>query len=303
MKSSFTLLSVSLSLLVLGWPLHGATLPETLPLWGDRLVENPIQYPDGEKVREPKASPTAPSGKNRVISQVAVPTYTIHRPPANLANGVGLVICPGGGYVDVWLDREGNDLAIWLAGRGITSLVLKYRTNGRTEERERRYDWETYLKAVFADARGAVAHLRSQADELGLDRNKIGISGFSAGGHLAFGSACDPQAGTATAAEQVNFLGLFYPWLWEGFEEVARGAVQIPPTFIMNGAPDTVTPAKHCLTLSQILLEKEIPVELHIFRKGNHGFDLGEGHGQSPALWKVSFVAWLQDLGFISYQD
>ena len=238
-----------------------------------------------------------------MISQVSVPTYTIHRPPANLANGVGLVICPGGGYVDVWLDREGNDLAIWLAGRGITSLVLKYRTNARREGQQRRYEWDTYLKAAIADARGAVALLRSQADELGLDEDKIGISGFSAGGHLAFSTACDERFGNASAAEQPNFLGLFYPWLWDGFDEMARGTDEIPPTFIMNGAPDTVTPAKHCLTLTQILLEKAVPVELHVFRKGNHGFDLGEGHGQSPALWKVSFVAWLQDLGLISYQN
>ena len=282
---------------------QGGSLPEEQLLWGKRLKNNPIAYSGGEKVRSPKASNTSPSGMNRVISQVGEASYAIHRAPAAIANGVGLVICPGGGYVDVWLDREGHDLGIWLASRGITSLVLKYRTNSNSEKGERRFDWETYLPAVVADARESIALLRREANDLGLDPEKIGVAGYSAGGHLAFSAGYDSRywSEDSKTSGQPNFVGLFYPWLWEGFEEVTKSSKHPVPTFIMNGGPDKVTPASKALSLYQILLEKEVPSELHVFGKGNHGFDLGDGAGQSAALWKVSFVAWLQDMGWINY--
>ena len=141
----------------------GQEAPVETALWGDRLSDNPIHYAEGETVRSPEASETSPSGLNRVFSRVETPTYVIHQAPEAIANGVGLVICPGGGYVDVWLDREGHDLGIWLASRGITSLVLKYRTNSRADEKERRYDWDTYLPAVVSDAWESVALLRRRA--------------------------------------------------------------------------------------------------------------------------------------------
>ena len=283
----------------------GATLAEPIqdiPLWGDRLEKNPIRYEDPDRVREPKAPEGSPSGRNRVFSRVETPTYSIHRPPSELANGVGLVICPGGGYVDVWLDREGHDLGIWLARRGVTSLVLKYRTNARGEGESApgRYDWETYLPAVAADGREAIRIMRSQADDLGIHPQRIGIAGFSAGGHLAFTVGFDSrfQGKRQPIGGQPNFVGLFYPWLWDGFQDVARAAESIPPTFIMNGAPDPVTPASLAVELYQILLEREVSSELHVFARGAHGFDLGDGRGESAALWKVSFVAWLQDQGW-----
>ena len=281
----------------------GQEAPVETALWGDRLSDNPIHYAEGETVRSPEASETSPSGLNRVFSRVETPTYVIHQAPEAIAHGVGLVICPGGGYVDVWLDREGHDLGIWLASRGITSLVLKYRTNSRADEKERRYDWDTYLPAVVSDAWESVALLRRRAGQLGLDKRKIGIAGYSAGGHLAFSAGFDSRYWPkgSDPSGRPDFVGLFYPWLWEGFEDVARSSVALPPTFIMNGGPDKVTPASKSLDLFQILLEKEVTAELHVFGKGNHGFDLGDGHGHSAALWKVSFVAWLQDMGWIDY--
>ena len=279
----------------------GQSLPDEHLLWGDRLEANPIAYPGGEQVREASARASSPTGKNRVFSHVAEPSYTIHRAPDAIATGVGVVICPGGGYVDVWLDREGHDLGQWLASRGVTSLVLKYRTNSRGAVNNRRYDWETYLPAVVADARESIALLRRRAGELRLDPERVGIVGFSAGGHLAFSSGYGfgQDTITSTDAKLPSFVGLFYPWLWDGFEELAQSPSAPPPTFIMNGGPDRVTPATKAVALFQILLEKKVPAELHVFGKGDHGFDLGDGRGKSAPLWKVSFIAWLQDLGFI----
>ena len=140
--------------------------------------KNPIHFAGKETVVSNSVSRASLSGLNRVFSSVAEPTYSIHAAAKADANGVGLVICPGGGYRDVWLDREGHDLALWLKTKGITSLVLKYRTDNGEGKLDRNYPWEVYLPAVFADARQAIRILRSQSAELNLDPNKIGICGF-----------------------------------------------------------------------------------------------------------------------------
>lgn len=170
-----------------------AELPQEKPLWPVAGFENPIRYDVKETVKTNRASKASLSGSNRVFSFVTEPTYSIHQTPKAQATGVGLVICPGGGYRDVWLDREGHDLALWLKGKGITALVLKYRTNNGGQGEDRKYPWDVYLPAVFADARQAIRILRSHAAELNLDPNKIGICGFSAGGNLAFNTVFRPR--------------------------------------------------------------------------------------------------------------
>ncbi len=288
-------------LLIVGRLASVAAVPPEQPLWPSGTDLSAIQYEEPEAIREAKARAGAPSGGNRVFRRVTSPTYVIHQAPANLATGVGVVICPGGGYTDVWLDREGHDLGLWLAGRGVTSLVLKYRTNDEPQRGRRAYEWDAYLPAVVADGERAIAILRENASDLGLDPHKIGIAGFSAGGHLAFSVGFDGRyySQSSVGASRPDFVGLFYPWLWQGFQSVVESSSSIPPTFIMNGGADRMTPADRCVDLYSILLKKEVSAELHVFGKGRHGFDLAEGHGESAALWKVSFVAWLQDLGMI----
>ncbi len=278
-----------------------AELPEERPLWPSAEFKNAIHYDVKETVRPNRASKGSLSGSNRVFSFVAEPTYSIHPAAKADANGVGLVICPGGGYRDVWLDREGHDLALWLKSRGITSLVLKYRTDNGGEGDDRKYPWEVYLPAVFADARQAVRVLRSHAAELNLDPNKIGICGFSAGGNLAFNTVFRPEPADAAnpVSGNVNFAGLFYPGLREEFGEMVAKTKPLPPLFIMNAIDDTLTPASRCVEFSQTVLKAGGRVELHLFAKGGHGFDLGDGRGESATLWKESFVAWLKDCGFI----
>ena len=108
---------------------------------------------------------------HRAFSLVSSPTYSIHRPKD--PNGAGLVICPGGGFRDVWIDFEGHDLAIWLKDHGVTSLVLKYRTrldSGNLQANE----WQDYQRAVQADGRQAVRVLRQKASDLGLNPNTAG---------------------------------------------------------------------------------------------------------------------------------
>ena len=212
--------------------LKAAELPAGKPLWKGNPGGPAIQL-DLESVRHLEASVHSPSGSNRVFSQVSEPSYTIHQTSKATATGVGLVLCPGGGYRDVWLDREGHDLGIWLQKQGITTLVLKYRTNYRANQSESAYPWADYLRAATADARQALQILRTQASSLHLDPEKIGIGGFSAGGHLALTVSLGMYGEDEPDAKlpRPNFAGLFYPWLREDL--TAEGIVEqndtLPP--------------------------------------------------------------------------
>jgi len=180
------LLVVFIAQLSLGTSSLAVDLPPELPLWDKLPQDYAVGYNVKEQLRLYKARPGCPSGLNRVFSSVSSPTYSIHRPKK--PNGVGLVICPGGGFRDVWLDREGHDLAIWLKDHNVTSLVLKYRTRV-SDGNDWTPPWQEYQRAVQADGRQAIRILRTRASDLGLQPNKIGICGFSAGGHLAISCA------------------------------------------------------------------------------------------------------------------
>jgi acetyl esterase/lipase len=281
-----------------GWT---GLLPEEKPLWSEVGWQNPIQYDVPEAVHEHDLSKTSLSGLNRVYSFVSKPTYSIHEPAEGTANGLGLVICAGGGFRELWLDREGHDLALWLKVRGVTSLVLKYRTNTEIEGGKRKYSPEVYEPAVIADAWQAIRILRSQAAALHLDPNRIGICGFSAGGALSAYAIFRPEPGTESnqVSSQPDFAGLFYPGLRDIGPESVASAKKIPPLFIMNAIDDRLTPVDRCVDFYQSLLKAGAHAELHLFSKGGHGFDMGDGHGHSVVLWKESFLAWLKDEGFV----
>ena len=302
--TSSILLAALTTLLSLGTPLSAVELPPESPLWGNGSPDQPIRHDVEEQVRSHKAAAGSPSGLNRAFSAVSSPTYSIHRPEK--PNGTGLVICPGGGFRDVWLDREGHDLAIWLKEHNVTSLVLKYRT--RPAEITSRDVWQDYQSAVQADGRQAIQILRSQAKDLGLQANKIGICGFSAGGHLAISCALysEPKSLETKVRGMPDFAGLFYPGIPDGAQQAieSRSAPEsatrpICPMFIVNARVDELTPVDKCVDFYVSLLRAGVNAELHVFSKGGHGFGLGDGRGESTALWPTSFVAWLRDCGMI----
>ncbi len=301
-------LSIPLPALVValcfGTPLQAVELPAELPLWEGGVPETSVRLNVEEQVRTHGAPPGSPSGQNRAFSSVSKPTYCIHCPQK--PNGVGLVICPGGGFRDVWIDREGHDLAIRLKDHNVTSLVLKYRT--RPAEITSHGIWLDYQNAVQADGRQAIRILREQSEDLGLDPHKIGICGFSAGGHLAI--TCTLYGDPKTRQPKINgmpdFTGLFYPGIPDGALEAIedRSAPQsqirpIGPMFIVNARVDKLTPVDKCLEFYTALLEAEVNAELHVFSNGGHGFGLGDGRGESTAIWPTSFTAWLRDCGMI----
>jgi len=292
------------TLLSLATPLSAGELPPDLPLWGDGSPEHPIRLELEEQVRSHKAQPGSLTGQNRAFSSVSSPTYSLHRPEK--PNGVGLVICPGGGFRDIWIDCDGHDLAIWLKDHNVTSLVLKYRT--RPIEITSKEMWQDYQNAVQADGRQAIRILREQAKDLGLDPHKIGICGFSAGGHLAISCTLhgEPKTVERKVSGMPDFTGLFYPGIPDdAFEAIAsRSAPQsqirpIGPMFIVNARVDKITPADKCVDFYAALLKAGVNAELHVFSKGSHGFGMGENRGESTALWPTSFIAWLHDCEII----
>jgi acetyl esterase/lipase len=299
-RSNLALLCLSLTTILATVSAQTTELPNEKPLWPWPGFKSPIYYDAGESVRTNPPSQGSLSGFNRVYSFVAIPTYSIHQPPANTVNGVGLVICPGGGFRDVWLDREGHDLALWLKPKGVTCLVLKYRTNGEVEG-NRQFAPGVYQPAVLADAREAIRVLRSQAGVLHLDPKKIGICGFSAGGNLAFNTVFQPDgdAGAGQISVEPDFAGLFYPGLREDVGQAINDVKRIPPLFLINATDDRTTPATRLVDLYQALIKTGAHPEMHLFAKGGHGFDLGEGRGESAPLWKENFYTWLKDTGFI----
>jgi acetyl esterase/lipase len=299
-------LYVSLVLILSGISIQNcnAQLPSEKPLWPGGIPGNPVKYKE-EKVRSESFRKSSLSQQNRVFSCVSVPTYIIHTPLKEKANGVAIVICPGGGFRDVWFDREGNDFALWLAQNGITSLVLKYRTFN-TDAEGFKLSRNEYMPQVYADAKQAIYTLRSRAKELNIDENKIGISGFSAGGTLSMMAALgmyENELPSYSGLNKVNskpdFVGLFYPGLDPNLLNLAAKKDAFPPVFIMNGGEDTTTPAANSIELYKILTSKRFTTELHIYAKGGHGFDSGVERGYGISTWRDSFIAWLKDTGFL----
>lgn len=292
---------LSAFLLIILFSNHSAQSQQELPLWPNGIPNNPVKYTE-EKVRSSDVSESSLSKKNRVFSEVSEPAYSLFK--AKNPNGVAVVICPGGGFRDVWFDREGVDFAMWLADRGITSLVLKYRTfNSDAENFSLKR--EIYNGEVYADAKQAIYILRSQAKELKIDKNKIGIGGFSAGGALSLYAALNvfekelPEYARFEESTAPSFVFPIYPGINDEVYKAVKQKENIPPMFFVNGAEDTTTPALKCIQLYTALLEKKVPAELHVYAKGNHGFDSGIGRGYGIASWQNSFINWLKDMKFM----
>jgi len=305
MKSQFAIFIYLIMLMFGAWNFDClAQMPQEQPLWPKGISGNPVKYKE-EKLVKNDFRKSSVSQLNRVFSCVSDPTYIIHKPEKGRSNGVAIVICPGGGFRDVWFDREGNDFGLWLAQRGITSLVLKYRTFNQDAEGFK-LSWNEYMPHVYADAKQAIFILRSRDKELGIDENKIGIGGFSAGGSLSLRVALEvyeKELPTYAVFNQVNtkpdFAGLFYPGLDSDMINLARKKDVIPPVFMMNGGEDRTTPAENCVDLYKVLTARHFIAELHIYAKGGHGFDSGLERGYGISTWRDSFIAWLKDMGFI----
>jgi acetyl esterase/lipase len=245
------------------------------------------------------------SDTNRRISQIEVPTLTIFSPPKEKNTGIAAVICPGGGYRILSWDKEGLNVAKWLQERGITGAVLKYRlpAPGQVEM--------GHLRPLM-DAQHAIRLLRERATELGIKTNRVGIIGFSAGGHLAATAATKFTDATTRpdfavlvypvitvmanthGGSRTNLLGRAPPELLQvEFSCERLVTAQTPPTFLVAARDDKTVPVTNSLMFAAACERAGVPVEIHLYDEGGHGFGLGV-NGGAVTNWPAQMEKFLE---------
>ena len=249
-------------------------------------------------------------------TNVSIPMMTRFDPADSIKNGTAIVICPGGGYWGVADDHEGTQVAKAFNSLGVTAFVLKYRMpSGRT--------MIDSSMGPFQDAQQAIRVVRRNAAKWGLKRNRIGIIGFSAGGHLAatagthFDIKADPTE-TDTTSVRPDFMALIYPVIsfknnltHVGSRTKLVGAepksdqilyfsneehitFQTPPTFLVHAEDDYTVLVDNSIAFYRACTRKVIPVEMHLYPKGGHGFGLD--NKTTKDKWMERLANWLQSI-------
>lgn len=291
-----------------------AAMPNTnllvLPLWEMPPNRQPAHESE-ERVQE---------GNILWVRHVESPAVEVRLPARRNATGQAVIVCPGGGYGGLAYDWEGTDIAGWLNSHGIAAIILSYRlpVDGDVAHQK----WLVPL----LDAQRAIRLTRAHAEEWGIDPAKVGIMGFSAGGHLASTAGTHFDAGQADANDPVDrlssrpdFMILVYPVITmrEGTthggsrlnllgenpsDELVRhysNELQVtaatPPTFLVHAGDDDAVPVQNSLLFYDALLAHQVPAELHVYPQGGHGFSLALGKGRLQD-WPQLCARWMAEL-------
>jgi acetyl esterase/lipase len=237
----------------------------------------------------------------RMITDVSKPTLTIYPAPKANATGTAVLICPGGGYWNLYWQLEGEEVAEWLNSIGVTGIILKYRVPRRPDEPK-----DLPARRPLQDAQRAVRLVRSRATQFGLQPERIGIAGFSAGGHLAIATATSfdmPAYTPLDDIDQVSCRPNFAIGVYSGYlkskekDELAPGLrvpVGTPPIFLVHGAADIISPPEHSMVMWQALSRANIPAELHIYAGAAHDFGVRKS-AHPYSTWTDSCATWLRN--------
>ena len=292
-RFAFVMLSIVSGLSLL----HADDKP--IPIW-------PKGVPDAEANPKPERILDDQPGRNKVIriTDVSVPTLTIHRPKADIDTGASVVIAPGGGYNILAWDLEGEEVATWLNSIGVTGIVLKYRVPGQRDEQG------NPPTAAVRDAQRAVRFVRSHAKAWNLDPNRIGMLGFSAGGNLTAWTGThfnqesyDKQDDIDELSSRPDFLVLVYPAYLTTKEkpnELAAGLTvtkETPPTLLVHAYNDPYSP-ENSIALYLALKKQNVPAEMHLYATGGHGFGLRPSD-KAVSTWPQRGEAWLREMGML----
>lgn len=256
-------------------------------------------YPDGAAESNQIEAAEAHQRADFVINISNPRMY--YYPAVSNPTGTAVVICPGGGYSGVSVIKEGEEIAKWFTSKGVSAFVLYYRMPNR------------HFELPVKDALTAVEMVRKQSKELGLNKKRIGLMGFSAGGHLA------STAGTqyTSAHNRPDFLILGYPvismkvgithagsrrlllgshpdtTLVQRFSNEDRVTRKTPPTFLFHARDDKAVPVENSRMFAEALKRNKVEVELHEFEKGGHGFGM---HPMNPEAdrWPLLLESWMK---------
>lgn len=269
-------------------------LPQEKPLYPNGIKDNPVIHPFKEMFVDSLVHPKSISGLNRVYSYVSEPTYMIFPANGKKNKNIGLVIYPGGGLKNIWIDKEGTDIALWLSEQGITCMVVKYRTNSKDDKGTWSIDFEDYKGAIYQDARTSMLIMKNIADSLNFDKNKIGMMGFSAGGWLTERMVYKYYNGDYEW--NPKFAALIYHGNNVKFIKKVKDKEKLPPFFMAIAKDDNKLPFEKVLPyLKKVSLEVKNS-ELHIYPDGGHGFGLVYDETSAVSAWKIEFIKWLDCL-------
>jgi acetyl esterase/lipase len=241
----------------------------------------------------------------KMITNVTKPTITVYRPAKEKHIGTAVVICPGGGYWNLYWELEGEEVATWLNSLGVTGIILKYRVPRRPDDTQ-----GEPARRPLQDAQRAVSLIRSKAKEWGIDSKKIGMIGFSAGGHLAIATATSFEKRTYEPIDDIDKISCrpdFAILAYSGYlkakdkDELAPGLhipTETPPIFLVHGGADIVSDANHSVVMYQALKKAGVSAELHIYANTAHDFGVRPGD-QPFAGWTKSCAEWLRQQGFL----
>jgi acetyl esterase/lipase len=269
----------------------------------------------------PKAEPLWPGGAPGALgtADVDTPTLAAYVVPAGRGVGTAVIVCPGGGYVNLSMDKEGDQFARWYNSIGVTAFVLKYRLGPKYHH-----------PIELGDAQRAIRTVRAKAAEYRVLPDRIGIMGFSAGGHLASSAGTHFDAGDSAASDPIDrvgsrpdFLVLAYPVISFATSYVHRGSMrsllgenpdpktvelmsnelqvtaQTPPTFLFHTTTDATVPVENSVLFYLALRKAGVPAELHVYERGPHGVGLAQTD-ETLSTWPARLADWLRGRGLLN---
>jgi acetyl esterase/lipase len=301
MKTSYV---GSLALATILFSVAAGAEPLVLDLWpGKPPQDTGLKAEESSRIHESKIV-----GPTKLITNVTKPTLTIYRPEKNNTK-TAMIILPGGGYWNLFWDLEGVEVAQWLNSIGVTGIILKYRVPRR--EGEVRTD---PAPGPLLDAQRALSLVRSKAKDWDIDPTRIGMVGFSAGGHLALATAINSEKRKYESLDAIDGISCrpdFAILCYSGYLKAkVRNSLwpgrmiptNTPPIFLAHANDDTSkiggSDPENSAVMYLALKKAGVPVELHIFANGNHDFGVRDDRGLASA-WKKLCVDWLQSIDML----
>jgi acetyl esterase/lipase len=267
-----------------------------------------LLWPQGAPQQTEAAGPNTvritPQGEH-VLTHVVAPSITPYLPVAGSATGAAVIIAPGGGHRELWIDHEGYRVAEYLSQHGVAAFVLTYRLALEEANGKSVHPPYTVDHTELGDMQRAIRVVRSRAAEWHIDPERIGVMGFSAGGELAllastrYDTAAQGSGDTLQSARELGIDGLsdkpaFQALLYPAQPKDRRLSESTPPAFLACGADDRPDIAQGLPELDIALSRLHVPTELHVYARTGHGFGMRPSNPQPVSAWPDLFLIWLK---------